>query len=718
MLVQLLTAGGVLSVGVNRYRKHKKKHVLTKEGKESPWRFYAEELAKKSKKKNRLLFLAPKRKSTHQSEKPRVGVLQKVRNYIFSEEPAEIKVSHTEKELKQNLTLAVASLAMTTTGALLYSPLTFVALPPLFYVSYNFFKNFAYKYVVEDGRIGCVLLDSINVIGALVTAHYFATSMLFVLYYSNRLILRKTEDHSTKSLINVFGEQPRSVWVLSDGVEVEIGFQQLKTGDIVVVSAGETIAVDGRIQRGIATIDQRTLTGESQPVEKGEGEEVFASTLVISGRICVEVEKTGSDTVAAQIGHILHHTLDFKKTIQSRGEAVIDKWAWPTIALTGLTLPLMGMTSAVAMSFANFGYHMRISGPISVLNFLRITSEHGILVKDGRSLELLSQVDTIVFDKTGTLTEEVPHVGQIYTSIDKRIDENEVLIYAAAAEHKQTHPIAQAIVQEARHRGLDVPPISDATYAVGYGLKVDLDGKEIRVGSARFMEMSDIAIPADISNREPSCHENGYSLVYVAISGQLAGAIELRPTIRPEAREIIDSLRQRKLEMYIISGDHETPTRKLAEELGIDHYFAQVLPEDKADLIARLQREGKSVCFVGDGINDSIALKTANVSVSLLGASTIATDTASIVLMDGTLSKLEQLFLLADELESNLKTCFIGTIIPGLICVGGVCFFHWGILGSMMWYYAALVFGVSNAMFPLAKHQKEAQMLPDGRGAS
>ncbi len=143
-----------------------------------------------------------------------------------------------------------------------------------------------------------------------------------------------------------------------------------------------------------------------------------------------------------------------------------------------------------------------------------------------------------------------------------------------------------------------------------------------------------------------------------------------------------------------------------------------MLPEDKADLIAKLQQEGKSVCFVGDGINDSIALKTANVSVSLLGASTIATDTASIVLMDGTLKQLKQLFEIADELESNLKTCFIGTIIPGLICVGGVWFFHWGILTAMMSYYAALVFGVSNAMLPLVKHQTERQMLPDKGGVS
>ncbi|HID99086.1 MAG TPA: heavy metal translocating P-type ATPase, partial [Thiotrichaceae bacterium] len=625
---------------------------------------------------------------------------------IYATTPYKIGCFIFSESLKRNLALALVGLGLTTTGALLYWPLTFAALPLLFYLEADYTFRDGYRFIFIEKRVGAVLIDSINFYGSIITGNYFAASVGKTFYYSNRKVLWHTEDHSTKSLINVFGEQPRSIWILVDGVEVEMAFEELKGGDIVVVHAGETVPVDGAIQSGIATIDQRTLTGESQPIEKEEGEQVFASTIVLSGKICVRVEKTGKETVAAQIGHILNDTLDFKKTIQFRGEAVIDKWVWPSLALTGLTLPLMGLTSAVAVSFANFGYHMRISAPISVLNYLRITSRNGILVKDGRSLELLAQVDTIVFDKTGTLTEDVPHVGEIYTCLG--VDEQKVLTYAAAAEYKQTHPIAQAILSCAMSRKLDVPPINDATVAVGYGLKVEIEGQEVLVGSARFMEMSSIDIPASISNRESSCHENGYSLVYVAISGQLAGAIELMPTIRPEAKEIISSLRQRKLEIFIISGDHETPTRKLAQELGIVHYFAQVLPEDKADLIARLQRSGKTVCFVGDGINDSIALKSANVSVSLRGASTIAIDTASIILMDGTLKQLEQLFVLADELESTLRTGYLGTIIPGVICVGGVWFVHLGILGAMMLYYSGLLFGVSNASYPLLKHKIES----------
>jgi len=264
-----------------------------------------------------------------------------------------------------------------------------------------------------------------------------------------------------------------------------------------------------------------------------------------------------------------------------------------------------------------------------------MASEQSILIKDGRALELLSQVDTVVFDKTGTLTQEQPHVGKIYTLQDYQ--ENDLLKYAAAAEYKQKHPVAKAIIQAAHERELNLPEIDEAKYEIGYGIKVTISNQLIRVGSVRFMEMEEIAIPKKIRKILSSCHEFGYSLVMVAIDNQLAGAIELHATIRPEAKSIIKGLRQRNMSLYIISGDNEKPTQRLAEELGIDNYFADTLPENKATLIQQLIDAGKVVCFVGDGINDSIALKKAHVSISLKGASTVATDTAQIVLMDASL---------------------------------------------------------------------------------
>ncbi|MEM7538442.1 MAG: HAD-IC family P-type ATPase [Chloroflexota bacterium] len=320
-------------------------------------------------------------------------------------------------------------------------------------------------------------------------------------------------------------------------------------------------------------------------------------------------------------------------------------------------------------------------------------------------MELLSEVDTVVFDKTGTLTLDEPHVGHIHACAD--LDEDTVLMFVAAAETRQTHPIARAILTEASQRRLQLPTIQDADYEIGYGLKVQTGDKMVWVGSKRFMTISDIEIPSEISPIESQCDTDGHSLVYAAINGHLVGVIELRPTIRPEAKQIVQSLQARKMHMYIISGDREGPTKKLAQELNIPHYFAETLPENKASLIEELQNQGKAVCFVGDGINDSIALKQANVSVSLQGASTIATDTAQIILMDGSLKQLNALFQLANVANKNMQRNLMTTFIPGLICIGGVFFLHFGILYAIAFYNIGLVTGVINALWPMIVYQKQ-----------
>jgi len=294
-------------------------------------------------------------------------------------------------------------------------------------------------------------------------------------------------------------------------------------------------------------------------------------------------------------------------------------------------------------------------------------------------LELLSQVDTIIFDKTGTLTEEQPHIGAIHCC--SSYSENDILTYAAAAECKQNHPLAQAILQEAEKRQLTLPSIDDSEYKIGYGLIVVVAGHTIHVGSERFMVTVGMSIPISLKQQQQLCHEEGYTLVMVAIDNQVSGAIELLPTVRPEAKAIISRLKQRKniKATYIISGDHEIPTRTLARDIGVDHYFAETLPENKATIIKQLQKKGHFICYIGDGINDSIALKQSQVSISLRGASTIATDTAQIVLMDGGLKHLNALFDLANDFNANMNTTFTVMLIPAVISVGGVFLLGFGI---------------------------------------
>ncbi len=624
------------------------------------------------------------------------------------------ETSEAEKKIDRYLVISVGCLGLSSVGSRLSPPLSLLSVPGLVYLTSFFFKR-SYDLIRQEGKVTVALVDSLSFGGTLITGHYFACSLAYSIFYFSRKLLLKTEDHSQKSLQNIFGQKPAFIWVQQGDVEIEIAFDSLQIGDIVVIQAGQTIPVDGTITSGAANIDQHILTGESQPVEKQVGDPVFASTLLLSGKVYIQVEKAGSDTVAAQIGDILNRTADFKSNILSRGEKIIEQGAMPTLVLSALALPLLGTQSALATLYTAFGYHMRSAAPISVLNFLNMASQNGILIKDGRSLELLSEVDTFIFDKTGTLTQNEPHVGTIYTCDGS--SENELLSYAVAAEDKQTHPIALAILKEADNRKLNVPPIGEAKVELGYGIKVrsiasdEGDGQLIRVGSGRFMVMESIILPNEYQQIEENAHENGHSLVYVAIDDQLGGAIELVPTIRPEAKQIINDLQQRKIQVVIISGDHEQPTKKLALELGIDHYFAETLPQNKADIVEQLQNEGKSVCFVGDGINDSIALKKANVSISLRGASTAATDTASIILMDESLKQIVPLLNLASDLEANLSNSVILTVVPGIICAGGVFFFHLGLVSSIIWCNVALVGSLSNAMLPLIKPKKAPLLL-------
>ncbi|MEK8020996.1 MAG: heavy metal translocating P-type ATPase [Candidatus Parabeggiatoa sp.] len=651
------------------------------------------------------LYLANKiqqkqqKKKTFKNSQPKKTIAQSV----SSTKPiTPRKKNDYETELNRNIILSAGLMVLSTGGALGYPLLTFLSLPGFIYLSVPILWH-GYQELFKKRTIGAGVLDSVIAFVMLGLQYFFASAFFFTLYYISRKILLKTEDSSRQSLINIWGETPQFVWIEQEGVELEISFEQLQVGDVVILHAGETIPVDGIVKKGIGNVDQHILTGEAQPTEKIVADRVFASTVLLSGQLHIKVDKAGTETVAAKIKNILNNTTDYKSSLQARGEKIAEQAALPTLILGAITLPILGAGSAATILLASFGAQMRVVAPISVLNFLKMASEQAILIKDGRALEILHSVDTVVFDKTGTLTQEQPYVKAIHTCQDQT--ENDILCYAAAAEYKQKHPIALAIQKEAQNRHLDLPMIDEANYEIGYGLKVRLDDKLIRVGSIRFMTMEKIIIPPSILMFQTKSHDQGSSLVYVAVNEQLSGTIELQATIRPEAKQVIDNLHQRGMNIVIISGDHEQPTQQLAQELGIDQYFAETLPENKAQLIEKLQKEGRSVCFVGDGINDSIALKKANVSISLRGASTIATDTAQVILMDESLKQLPLLFDLANRLEKNMRTGFITAMIPGVMCVGGVYFFHIGVITAGVLYNISLGAGVGNAMLPKLRNR-------------
>jgi heavy metal translocating P-type ATPase len=569
------------------------------------------------------------------------------------------------------------------------------------YTSIPTFKS-AREVLFQEKRLGVDVLDAIVVIGCVGTMAIFPGTVLCWCLSFGRVLVKKTQDNSKKLLLNAFGKQPRYVWLYRDGVEIQIAMDRLEPNDVIVVNTGEVVPVDGIIIQGMAMIDQHALTGESTPAEKGVGDRVFAATLMVAGKILIQVEKSGNETASAKISQILNDTAGYKLSSQHKGERLADKAVIPTLVIGAAGMAIMGPGGAVAVLNSDFGTGIRMAAPLAMLSSLALCANKGILVKDGRALELMNEVDTVLFDKTGTLTRERPEVGRIIAS--RGFVPEQILQYAAAAEKKFHHPIALAILHKANELGLDLPATDDTRYKVGYGITVAVDGQTVCVGSRRFMDMEGVTLTANVLEAAEQAHLEGHTMVMVSVDGRLGGAIELHAAVRPEVRQIVQGLRERGVKhIAIISGDHEAPTRKLADSLNMDRYFAQVLPADKADYVMKLQSEGRKVCFVGDGINDSIALKQANVSISLRGASSIATDTAHIVFLEEGLSKLCDLRDIACDLDRNVRRSWQLILAPNIACIAGVFTLGFGIMTSVVTNNVAALAALANGMLPLRK---------------
>jgi heavy metal translocating P-type ATPase len=609
------------------------------------------------------------------------------------------KVPKTPADL--DLPLATASVGLAAASEFLAPVFVPLSAGVFVYSVVPSFKN-AHRVLFKEKRLGVDVLDAIVVLTCLATGQLFAGTVLAWCLSFGRKLLKKTEDDSKKMLLNVFGKQPRFVWLYRDGVEIETPLEKLELNDIVIVHTGETVPVDGEIVEGMAMIDQHALTGESAPAEKIKGDKVFAGTTMLAGKILVSVASTGSETTSAKLARILNDTAGYKLRTQSHGEQLADKAVVPTLAIAGLGLGTIGVNGATAIVNCDLGTGIRMAAPLGMLTSLTLCAQHGILVKDGRALELMREVDTFLFDKTGTLTRERPEVGRILTYAS--YSEEKILQWAAAAENKFSHPIAKAILAKFESLGVPMAKTDESQYRVGYGITVHVDGHTVRVGSARFMKHENIALPSELDQEMEKVHSEGNSLILVAVDGALGGAIELQAANRPEVQDVIDGLRERGAKhLVIISGDHDRPTRNLAKKLGMDRYFAEVLPQDKAKYVELLQKEGRTVCFVGDGINDSIALKKANVSVSLRGASTVATDTAQVVFMEESLAKLLHLRDISQDLQRNVDRSWGLIIVPNAICVTGAFVAGFGVMHSMVFNQIGAVFALLNGLLPLRK---------------
>lgn len=608
--------------------------------------------------------------------------------------------------------LPIASLSMGLAGisTLLCPALLPVNAALVFLTARPSFKG-AFDVVFKEKRIGVDILDSIITFACLATGQVFAGALMVWTLSIGKHILGKTTEQSGKALTEVIGKQPTFAWLVSDGSEVQVPVDTLKAGDLIVVNTGDAIPVDGEIDSGEAMVDQHALTGESAPAEKKKGDFAYAATVVLAGMLYIKVKEAGSNTTAAKIQSIIEKSATFKVKTQSMGEKMADKAVIPTLGLAAVGLATRGIGPALAIINCDYGTGIRLAAPTALLSSLIVCARNGILIKNGRILENLPEVDTFIFDKTGTLTHEMPEVKEIICN-DGLYKQQDVLMFAAIAEQRFNHPIANAILKKASELNLHLPKRDDTKYNIGFGIEVASNGHRIKVGSRRYMERESIKIPSTMEKYFAEISEKGGSAVYVGVNDQFAGALELQSSHRAEAFDILQGLRKRGVKrIVLISGDHKAPTKALAEKLGIDQFHAEVLPADKLKYVKMFKREGSKVAFVGDGINDAPALSYADVSMSLRGASDIATDVADVVFMDGGLSKLTMLYDVSRNLKLNVDRSFKMIIIPNTICILGAMFGVMGLAHSLIMNNLANLAATLHGTLPLRQIKKEEYTL-------
>jgi Cu2+-exporting ATPase len=428
--------------------------------------------------------------------------------------------------------------------------------------------------------------------------------------------------------------------LLPDGRTEQVRADRLRNGDLVLVRPGASIPADGEVERGESDVDEAMITGESRPVEKGAGNRVIAGSINGSGSLRVRVMATGDETALAGIMRLVEQAQQSKSRTQiladkaagwlfyiALGAAALTAVAW-TIA-TGFNVDTVARVATVLVIACPHALGLAI--PLVVAITTAMGAREGILVRDRLALEQAREIDTVIFDKTGTLTQGEMGVVGIATAAG--VEEDEALALAAAVEGDSEHMIARAIHRTAERRGLSKPTITDFEALKGRGVRASLDGQAVYVGGPRLLEMLELELPENIARFEKEAGEKGQSVIHLVQDGRVAAGFALADVIRPESKAAVEQLHGMGVEVAMLTGDSEAVAKAVAAELGIDQYFAQVLPEHKDQKVAELQRQGKRVAMVGDGVNDAPALTRADIGIAIGSGTDVAIESAGIILV-------------------------------------------------------------------------------------
>ncbi|MBD2615781.1 heavy metal translocating P-type ATPase [Nostoc punctiforme FACHB-252] len=565
--------------------------------------------------------------------------------------------------------------------------------------------------IVKERKLNIDFLDFLAIAITTVQGQFLTPSLMLSLIEIGENIRDRTARSSKLQTLDLLSSLGQFAWVERNGVKEQIPIQDVQRGDTVIVYPGEQVPVDGTILRGKALLDEQKLTGESMPVLKRKGQPVFGSTLMREGRIYILAEWVGNDTRAGQSIKLMQEAPVHDTRMENYAIKIAEKAVVPTLLLgAGVFAATRNPARVASVLTLDLCTGIRVSIPTTVLAALTYAAKHGILIRSGRALEQLAAVDTVVFDKTGTLTKGEVSVVKV-ESLNAATSDLRVLELAAAAEQRLTHPVAEAVIRYAEAQQIAIPSRSKWDYQLGLGVQAEIDGETVYVGSERFLRQQGI-------DMEPlNGHKPGDSVIYVASNNQLQGRIVYSDILRPESQKVITQLLTVDgVEVHMLTGDNKRTANAVAAQLGIapKHTHAEAFPEQKATVVRQLHEQGKTVAFVGDGINDSPALAYADVSVSFANGSEIARETADVVLMQNDLHGLLEAIAIARKAKQIIHQNTSIVALPNIAAMIVAVFFGLNPLAATVVNNGSTVVAGVNGLRPILKPSPK-KALPSAR---
>lgn len=531
---------------------------------------------------------------------------------------------------------------------------------------------------LSRGRLEVEVLDAAAIGVSILRADFNTAGSVMFLLGIGELLEEWTHKKSVGDLARSMSLKVSKVWLLRDGQEILVSASEILPGDEVVVHMGNVIPFDGIVTEGEAMVNQSSMTGESQPVQKNKDKYVYAGTVLEEGELTIQVKAVSGSTRFEKIVTMIEESEKLKSSVESKAENLADRLVPYTLGGTALTYLLTrNATKALAVLMVDFSCALKLAMPISVLSAIREASTRHMTVKGGKYLEAVAEADTIVFDKTGTLTRAKPAVKDIVVFRKESDTENikdEMLRIAACLEEHFPHSMAKAVVQAAKSRGLDHEEMhSKVNYIVAHGISSSIGEQKVIIGSHHFVfEDEGCSIPEEYQERFDSLPTE-YSHLYMAIDHQLAAVICIEDPLREEAAEAIQALKANGIrKVVMMTGDSERTAAAIAKRVGVDEYYSEVLPEDKADYIDRQKANGGVVIMVGDGINDSPALSAANAGIAISDGAEIAREIADITIAADDLNEIVTLKQLSNSLMKRIHKNYrsIVAINAALIAAG------------------------------------------------